>query len=90
MYYYRRDDSTLEQDFFVRTSKSLVPVEVKASNGNVKSLRTLINSKKYLDIHYGIKLCGGNIGYHDNVYTFPYFCTFLLKKYLKTGVTDKE
>ena len=33
LYYYKRDDSTLEQDFFVRTASALIPVEVKAKNG---------------------------------------------------------
>lgn len=82
LYYYKRDDSTLEQDFFVRTAQSLIPVEVKAVNGVAKSLRTLIGSDKYADVHCGIKLTGGNIGYSDNIYTFPYFCAFLLKRYL--------
>ena len=83
LYYFKRDDSTLEQDFFVRTASELVPVEVKAKSGKAKSLRTLINSDKYPDIHYGIKLTGGNVGYSDNIYTFPYFCAFLLKQYLR-------
>lgn len=48
-----------------------------------KSLRTLISSEKYSDISHGIKLTGGNIGYSDSIYTFPYFCAFLLKRYLK-------
>lgn len=81
LYYYKRDDSTLEEDFFIRTQDSLIPVEVKAQNGTAKSLRTLINSDKYSDIHFGIKFTGGNIGYADNIYTFPYFCAFLLKRY---------
>lgn len=83
LYYYKREDSTLEEDFFVRTSEALVPVEVKSVNGRSKSLRTLIESDKYPDIQYGIKLTGGNIGYDRGIYTFPYFCTFLLKRYLK-------
>jgi len=83
LYYYKREDSTLEQDFFVRTAHELIPVEVKAKSGKAKSLRTLINSEKYPDIKFGIKLIGGNIGYNDNIYTFPYFCTFLLRRYLK-------
>ncbi len=83
LYYYKRDDSTLEEDFFVRTASELIPVEVKAKGGRSKSLRTLITSKKYADISYGIKFTGGNIGYSDNIYTFPYFCAFLLKRYLK-------
>jgi predicted AAA+ superfamily ATPase len=51
LYYYRRDDSTLEEDFFIRSAESLIPVEVKAKNGKAKSLRTLIDSEKYPDIH---------------------------------------
>ncbi len=82
LYYYKRDNSTLEQDFFVRTANALIPVEVKAKNGTAKSMRTLISSEKYADIHCGIKLTGGNIGYSDDIYTFPYFCAFLLKRYL--------
>lgn len=83
LYYYKREDSSLEQDFFVRTSNTLIPIEVKAKNGTAKSMRTLISNDKYSDIHTGIKLTGGNIGYDNKVYTFPYFCTFLLKRYLR-------
>lgn len=85
LYYYKREDSSLEQDFFVRTANALIPIEVKATNGMAKSLRTLIRSEKYSDIHCGIKLIKGNIGYDDGVYTFPYFCTFLLKRYLASA-----
>ena len=83
LYYYKRDDSQLEEDFFVRTSDVLVPVEVKATNSRSKSLSTLIKSEKYADISYGIKFAGGNIGFANNIYTFPYFCAFLLKRYMK-------
>ncbi|MDI9460948.1 MAG: ATP-binding protein [Saccharofermentanales bacterium] len=82
LYYYKRSDSSLKQDFFVRTAESLIPIEVKAKGGTSKSMRTLIDGGKYSDIHYGIKFTGGNIGYSDEIYTFPYFCAFLLKRYL--------
>ena len=82
LYYYRRDDGKLEQDFFVRDMESLIPVEVKATNGTAKSLATLVDSEKYADIKYGIKFIKGNIGYNGKFYTFPYFCAFLLKRYL--------
>lgn len=85
LYYYKRENSTLEEDFFVRTASELVPVEVKAVNGRAKSLRTLIESDKYGDIHWGIKLAGGNIGSEDSIRTFPLFCAFLIKRYLKDG-----
>jgi len=90
LYYYRRDDSSLEEDFFIRTADQLIPVEVKSENGRSKSLRTLINSDKYGDISSGIKLINGNIGASDNIFTFPYFCTFLLKDLLKTTDLGKH
>ena len=85
LYYYKRDDSTLEQNFFVRTADALIPIEVKAKNGTAKSMRTLLSSVKYPDIYCGIKFTSGNIGYSDDIYTFPYFCTFLLKRYLSVA-----
>lgn len=88
LYYYKREDSTLEEDFFVRTAKDLIPIEVKATNGRAKSLKTLIGSDRYEDIHYGIKLINGNIGYDGQIYTFPYFCAFLLKRYLRQFSTS--
>lgn len=83
LYYYKRENSTLEEDFFVRTANDLIPVEVKATNGRSKSLRTLIDGDRYQDIKYGIKFANTNIGFCNDIYTFPYFCAFLLKKYLK-------
>lgn len=83
LYYYKRENSTLEEDFFVRTASDLIPVEVKVTSGRSKSLRALIDGNKYADVHYGIKLAGSNIGYSNQIYTFPYFCAFLLKRYLK-------
>lgn len=82
LYYYKKENSTLEQDFFVRKADDLVPLEVKSKNGKSKSIKTLVTSDKYEDVSYGIKLCAGNIGMNDNLYTFPYYCTFLLKRYL--------
>lgn len=85
LYYYKREDSGLEQDFFVRTKDSLVPIEVKANNNRAKSLVTLIKSDRYPDIKFGIKLCNGNIGFNNQILTFPYFCTFMLKRYLSAA-----
>lgn len=90
LYYYKREDSTLEEDFFVRTRTLLLPVEVKAKRGTAKSLRTLIQKDKYSDIECGIKFTAGNIGYSNGIYTFPYFCAFLLKDYLKRVELDKS
>lgn len=84
LYYYKKENATLEEDFFIRSANNLIPVEVKAQGGRSKSLRTLISSDKYPDIAYGFKLSANNIGYSEQIYTFPYFCTFLLKRFMAT------
>lgn len=82
LYYYKRENSTLEQDFFVRTASRLVPVEVKTREGRSKSMSTLIRDGRYPDISWGIKLHGGNVGELNGVTTFPLWCAFLLRDYL--------
>ena len=67
----------------MRNIDSLIPVEVKAKNGNSKSLSTLIKSDSYPDIHFGIKLIDGNIGVEGNIRTFPHYIVFLLRAYLR-------
>ena len=82
LFYYKRQDSTLEEDFFLRTKSNLIPIEVKSANASAKSLQTLIKSEKYKDIQWGIKLVDGNVGFANNILTIPYFCAFLLKRFL--------
>lgn len=82
LYFYRNEKSTIEMDFFVRDMRTLVPVEVKASDNATKSLLKLVEDEKYPDIKYGIKLSVKNIGFNGKFYTFPYFLTFLLKRFL--------
>ena len=83
LYFYKNEKGTVEMDFFVRDKDSLIPVEVKANDNSTPSLNNLIDSDNYKDIKYGIKLCNKNIGFNGKFYTFPYFMTFLLKRYLK-------
>ena len=83
LYFYKNEKGTIEMDFFIRDKDSLIPVEVKATDGATVSLNNLIESEKYKDIKYGIKLGYKNIGFNGKFYTFPYFLTFLLKRYLK-------
>lgn len=90
LFYYKKEDSTLEADFFIRSTASLIPVEVKAKSGRAKSMKTLIASDHYPDIRYGIKLSKNNIGHEDRIYTFPYFCTFLLKRFMVGFHAEEE
>lgn len=83
LYFYRNEKGTVEMDFFIRDQDSLIPVEVKASDNSTPSLNHLIQSNSYTDIKYGIKLCNKNIGFNGKFYTFPYFLTFFLKRYLQ-------
>lgn len=83
LYFYKDDSKKIEMDFMIRDRNSLIPVEVKANNNATISLNNLIKNNSYKDIKYGIKLCNKNIGFNGKFYTFPYFLTFLLKKYLK-------
>ena len=83
LFFYRNEKSTIEMDFFVRDAVSLIPVEVKATDGATASLNNLIIKEKYPDIRYGIKLCAKNIGFNGRFYTIPYFLTFMLKRFLQ-------
>lgn len=83
LYFYKNEKGTIEMDFFVRDKDSLIPVEVKANDNATISLNNLIDSEKFKDIKYGIKLCNKNIGFNGKFYTFPYFLTFLLKRFLR-------
>lgn len=80
--YYKREDSTLEMDFFLRDAEHLVPVEVKAGSAKAKSLRTMVNSEHYPDIKWGIKLADGNVGFSNGILTLPQWSAFLLKRLL--------
>lgn len=84
LFYYKKDNSTLEEDFFARTKDSLVPIEVKSNSNKSKSLSSLIKNENYHDINFGIKLGDFNVGLANNIYTFPYFCSFLIKEFLKS------
>lgn len=82
LFYYNSDKPSLEMDFFLRDANSLIPVEVKAADGATAPLNNLLKEDRYQDIRYGIKLCYKNIGFNGKFYTFPYFLTFLLKRFL--------
>ncbi len=82
LYYYHSDKPAVEMDFFVRDANSLIPVEVKAVDGATNSLNKLLKEEGYPDVKYGVKLGYKNIGFNGRFYTFPYFLTFLLKRFL--------
>lgn len=83
LYYYRDEKSSIEMDFFVRNAESLIPVEVKAEDHATRSLNKLIESDRFPDIKFGLKLCNKNIGCNGRFITMPYCLTFLLRRFLR-------
>ena len=83
LFYYKKENSTLEEDFFVRSKSGLLPVEVKSNSGRSKSLASLLKNENYSDIKNGIKLGDFNVGYANSIYTFPYFCAFMIRAFVK-------
>ena len=82
LFFYRNDKPSIELDFVIRDTQAVIPIEVKASDNPTVSLSRVIDDNYYKEIKYGIKLCNKNIGFNGNFYTFPYFLTFLIKRYL--------
>jgi len=81
--YYKRENAQLEMDFFLRAGDDLVPVEVKAENARGKSLRLLIDSERYSEIRWGVKVVNGNIGYERGILTVPQWCAFWLPRLVR-------
>lgn len=66
-----------------KLANELIPVEIKANQNQAKSLVQLVRSDRYPDIRHGIKFTTGNVGVSLPVVSFPFFCLFLLKRYMQ-------
>ncbi len=56
LYYFKKENSSLNVDFLLRTQNELVPVDVKVVNKNSKVLSTLVGlNSGYTDIKRAIK-----------------------------------
>ena len=80
LYYYRKD-SGLEIDFVIRYHRECVLVEVKASTGNTKSTKTILQHPDKYHVYQAIKLGDYNIGEKDGILTLPVYMAFLLREY---------
>lgn len=77
LYYYHKANG-LEIDFVTRYNNELTLVEVKASNGNGKALREVINNKLKYNVSSNIKLANTNIGSSNGIFTVPLYMAFLI------------
>lgn len=76
--YYFRKDSGLELDFVIRCRGKCVPVEVKSTDGNAKSVKTVLKHSEIYHVESAIKLADQNIGRVGAVLTIPLYLAFLL------------
>lgn len=76
--YYFRKDSGLELDFVIRYKGACTPVEVKARDGNAKSLKTVLNHPENYHVTQAVKLADLNVGRSGPVLTLPLYMAFLL------------
>lgn len=90
LFYWKRDESKLEMDFFLRRGDELIPLEVKGGNDSTKSLNEMIRSERYPDITWGIKMADANIGFASNKLTLPWFCSFLLDRFLAESTQGSD
>lgn len=77
LYYYHKD-SGLEIDFVIRWRGMCVLVEAKATTGNVKSAKTVLNHPEKYHVDQAIKLGDYNIGKEGKILTLPMYMGFLL------------
>lgn len=78
--YFFRKDSGLEIDFVIRYKGECTLVEVKASGGNIKSAKTILNSPEKYHVNSAIKLGDYNIGRSNKILTLPSYMAFLLTR----------
>lgn len=79
--YYFRKDTGLEVDFVMRYKGESTLVEVKATNGNVKSTRTILAHPEKYHVTKALKLGNLNIGTTAGMSTLPLYMAFLLTGY---------
>lgn len=79
--YYFHKDGGVELDFLIRYNGRCTPVECKATTGNAKSMRTVINHPEKYHVTSAIKLGNYNIGRNNQLLTLPLYMAFLLTSY---------
>lgn len=77
--YYFHKDSGLEVNFVIRYKGACTLVEVKASTGNTKSTKTILQHPEKYHVNAAIKLGDYNVGRTEQILTLPLYMAFLLR-----------
>lgn len=79
--YYFHKDSGLEVDFVIRYKGQCTLVEVKATTGNTKSTKVILEHPEQYHVNSAIKLGDYNVGRSGQILTLPLYMAFLLKTF---------
>ena len=79
--YYFHKDSGLEINFVIRYGGQSTLLEVKASTGNAKSTKTVLNHLEKYHVGGAIKVGDYNVGRAGSILTLPFYMLFLLTAY---------
>ena len=71
-------DSGLKIDFMIRYASKSTLLEVKASTGNTRSTKAMLNHPKKLHAGGAIRLGDDHVGRAGQILTLPFYMTFLL------------
>lgn len=71
--YYFRKDSGLEIDFVIKYKGKATLVEVKATNGNAKSMKQVLANPDRYHVEQAIKLADAQVGRNGQVLTLPLY-----------------
>lgn len=77
LYYYHKDGG-VELDFLMRYKGQCTPVECKATTGNAKSMRTVLEHPEKYHVTSALKMGDYNIGRSGQLLTVPMYMAFLL------------
>lgn len=77
LYYYHKDGG-VELDFLMRYKGQCTPVECKATTGNAKSMRTVLEHPEKYHVTSALKIGDYNIHRHGQLLTMPMYMAFLL------------
>lgn len=75
LYFYKKDDSSVEIEFVLTSDNSPLPVEVKAKKGRTQSLNTVLT---WEGIELGYKFGARNVGVDNNKVTMPLYLAMFL------------
>lgn len=91
IFYYKKN-SGLEIDFIMKYENEILPIEVKAVNGNSKSLKTFLNDVNNNNIHFALRFSEKNYSKLElndkTIYYLPHYLSFLFKNIRKDIIVD--